>query len=254
MKPQIGLQLSSLTPYLKTEESISLTLKKVSNMGYRYVQLQGVPAEIGDRFLAESLQQNNLSCVATQEDYIFGFGEHYENAIQRAVACGAQYLAFALIPREVNSVSALAEFAHKISHIGECAGKTGLKFSFHPIGSDYELLDGIPRYERLLNLLPGLGLTFCISATFSSRVSIEEVFEKFGDRIDIVHFKEYVVLPDGQKQLVPLGHGEHDWNHYYELCQKHNVSYIFAEQEYWQGDAFDAICTSLQYLRKLVDE
>ncbi|MFR1804664.1 MAG: sugar phosphate isomerase/epimerase family protein [Faecalispora jeddahensis] len=250
---QLGLQLSSLTPYLNGEENIASTLKKVADMGYRYVQLQGIPDETDNDFLADTLKQNGLLSVAVQADYSFGLEGHAEKIIERSVVCGAEYLSFALIPREVDSVQSLSDFAVKVRRIGENVEKAGLKFSFHPIGCDYALLDGIPRYERLLTLLPELGLTFCVSAAFSSPVRVEEVFEKFTGRIDLVHFKEYVTLSDGQRQLVPLGEGEHDWKLYYELCQKNHVPYIFAEQESWQGDAFDAVRASYHYLRKWVN-
>ena len=73
---QLGLQLSSLTPYLNGEENIASTLKKVADMGYRYVQLQGIPDETDNDFLADTLKQNGLLSVAVQADYPFGLEWH----------------------------------------------------------------------------------------------------------------------------------------------------------------------------------
>lgn len=250
MYPEIGYQLSSITPYLQTEGSIRDALQKIAALGWHYVQLQGVPREIDNNFLAEELQKNHLDCVATQEDYALGFGEHYEAAIRRAVTCGAQYLVFALLPREVDSVPALETFARKIGEIARRAQDAGLKFSFHPIGADFRLLDGVPVYRRLLELLPEIGLTFCVNAAFD-RADPAEIFRDFGNRMELVHFKEHIVLPDGKTQMVPLGEGPHDWHAFWQMCREQNVKYVFAEQERWARDAFNCAAASLKYLQEI---
>ena len=41
-KPKVGLQLYTLRELLRTPEDISSTLRKVKEIGYRYVQLSGL--------------------------------------------------------------------------------------------------------------------------------------------------------------------------------------------------------------------
>lgn len=251
MKTKIGFQLSSITPYLDTEEHIKDSLSKIAKIGYKYVQLQGVPSQIDNQFLSEELKRNGLVCVATQEDYPFGFGENPEAAIERAVTCGCQYLAFALIPRDVDDTEKLKAFAEKIRIIEEMVQKAGLIFSFHPIGSDYREMDGVPVFERLLALMPDLHLTFCLQSAFGSTTEIADVFKQYEGKMELVHFKDNIILPDGKNQLVPLGEGLHDWKPYYEMCTLHAVEYVFAEQERWTRDAFDCAQTCYDYLLKL---
>ena len=71
----IGYQLSSVTPYLQDVNSMREAFQKIAAIGYRDVQLQGASLDIPDEEIARALKKNGLNCVATQEDYPFGFGE-----------------------------------------------------------------------------------------------------------------------------------------------------------------------------------
>ena len=248
----IGYQLSSAAPYLQDMKSMREAFQKIAAVGYKDVQLQGASPDIADEDIARALKDAGLNCVATQEDYPFGFGEDPERYINRAVACGARYLTFALIPREVDTIEKLEEFAGKIRIIYEKVKAAGLTFAFHPITSDCRKMGGVPVYERLMDLLPNdMQLTFCVYSAFGTEVTAEEVFEKFRNRVDLVHFKDSIPGPDGKAQLMPLGQGTHDWQPIFDLCAKSGVKYIFGEQERWQKDAFECAADTYKYLHSL---
>ena len=247
---RLGYQASSVTPYLDTPENILSSFKKLSEIGYKFIQLQGVPKEIDDTVIVSALAESGLICVGTQEDYILGFGDDPDRYIKRALAVGAEYLAFALIPFELDTADAIRNFAaDKLLPIVRKAEEAGLVFSFHPIGYDYRLIEGMPAYEILMESLPeSVHLTFCVSACFDSAVRPEEVFEKYGDRMELVHFKDFVKDDEGKNILMPLGQGLHDWVSYLNSARKCSVKYIFAEQESWQKDAFECAKDSFDYL------
>ena len=247
-----GYQLSSITPYLQTETELRASLQKIAALGYRDVQLQGVSAEIPDSVVADALRDAGLNCIALQVDFPDGFGDYPEKAIDLAVACGAKYLTFAIIPWDIDDVDGLNAFAKTVCEIHEKVTTAGLIFAFHPIGPDFRLMDGVPVYERLMAQLPdSMQLTFCVSGCFDSTVTWQEVLEKYAGRVDLVHFKDSILLPDGKPQLMPLGAGRTDWQPIAEGCVKAGVKYAFAEQERWQKDAFECAADSLDYLNTL---
>lgn len=250
---KFGYQLSSITPYLDTGERLRQSLKKIADIGYKYVQLQGAPIELEDGVIASALADAGLLCVGTQEDYILGFGDNPKRYIDRAKAVGAKYLAFALLPFELNTAKELGEFVwEKIKPVARMAEDEGLVFSFHPISYDYRALDGTPAYEIVLENLPeSVHLTFCVSACFDTPVTPEQVFARFGGKIEMVHFKDYVTDAEGKQILTPLGQGLHDWAPYAELCRENGVEYIFGEQEKWQKDAFASARDTYDYLKSL---
>lgn len=250
---KIGYQLSSITPYLQTETELRASLQKIAALGYRDVQLQGASAEIPDAVIADALREAGLNCVAIQVDYPDGFGICPEKAIRLAVACKAKYLTFAVIPKEIDTTDKLQTFAENICSIHKSVTKAGLVFAFHPIGPDFRLMDGIPVYERLMASLPDtMQLTFCVSSCFGSTVTWQNVLTKYTGRMDLVHFKDGILLPNGQLQLMPLGAGRTDWQPIAAACAAAGVKWAFAEQERWQKDAFVCAADSLNYLNTLI--
>lgn len=249
---EFGYQLSSVAPYLTTEAQIRDSLRKIAEIGYRTVQLQGVPDAVDDNVIQSALSDAALDCVALQVDYPDGFGEDPERAVRRALACGCRYLTVAVIPWDVDSVEKLNAFAVRLNHIYEIVKKAGLIFAFHPIGPDFRLMDGVPVYERLMRQMPAdMQLTFCVHSVLGSTVTYEEVLERYKGRVDLVHFKDSVVLDNGGTQLVPLGEGQLDWKPVARACEAAGVKWIFAEQERWARDAFDCAKASFAYLISL---
>ena len=173
-----------------------------------------------------------------------GFGGKPERYIQRAVACGSHYLTCALIPQEVDSKEKLACFAEKLSNIAHQVHLAGLTFAFHPIGSDYRLMDGVPVYKRLMDLLPKeVQLTFCVYATFGSGTDYRQVLRDYAGRLVLVHFKDSLRKPDGNEQLTPLEEGSHNWQPIAAAC----------ESEQWDRDAFECSTVSFCYLNKVLN-
>ena len=249
---KIGYQLSSITPYLQTEEELRASFKKIAALGYKDVQLQGVPVDISFTAVADALKNAGLTCIAVQEDFPDGFGADPEKYIERAKVCGAKYLTFALIPFDIDTVEKLEAFAEVIRGIYKKVTDAGLIFAFHPIGPDFRLLDGVPVYERFMGMMPeDMQLTFCVHSTFGTPVHYTEVLAKFASRMDLVHFKDSILLPDGKAQLMPLGAGRTDWQPVAEACAKAGAKWVFAEQERWEKDAFECAADSLAYLNTL---
>lgn len=248
---KFGYQLSSAAPYLQTEKDLWESLRKLSRMGYQTVQLQGASYSIPNAVIDDAMNHYGLRCVAMQEDFPIGFHDEPTRAIQRAVDCGCRYLTFAKWPGIISCDAELEDYAEKIAGVQEQAEKAGLTLCFHPIGPDFQPIGGVPIYEMLLGLLPGVQLTFCVSGSFGSGLSVDEILGRFAGRVDLVHFKDFRTLPDGNRQLVPLGEGETDWSPIAAACQAAGVKYIFAEQEQWDRDAFDCAAASYNYLSTL---
>ena len=252
MSVKMGFQLSSVTSFLDTPAHLRNTFLRLAEIGYRYVQLQGIPTDIQDNIIVKALAEAKLNCVATQENYSFGFVENPEQGIARAVAVGAKYLCCSPKPQDVDSIEILEQFAKNFDAMAEKVKAAGLIFTFHPIRLYFRKINGLPIYEHLLEMLPkDTQFTFCVNAAFNSEIDPIKIFEKYAGRIDLVHFKDDAPTPDGSKHLMPLGQGTHDWAPILLACKEAKVKYIFAEQERWLKDAFDCAKDSFEYLKKI---
>lgn len=255
MSAEIGYQLSSITPLLDSEESIHTSFHKISEIGYRYVQLQGVPKEVPNEVIVSALEESGLICVATQEDFPLGFGDDPESAIRRAKACGAHYLTCALIPKDVETLDDLTVFASVLSGIADNVREAGLVFAFHPISTDYRQMEGKMVFEHLMDRLPShVRLTFCIAAAHTAGVNPALVFKRYGDKMDLVHFKDFGTQPDGTLHMMPLGQGDHEWGDLLKAANNVGAKYVFAEQEKWLSDPFDCAADSWNYLKSLQEQ
>lgn len=246
---KFGYQLSSITPYLQTEKDLQESLRKIAAIGYTEVQLQGASYDIPDRAIASALKESGLACAAMQEDFPAGFDSQPRRAVERALACGCKYLSFAKWPGLLTSREDIARYADALGPVCKLAESSGLILSFHPIGPDFKLLDGVPVYERLMECLPdSVQLTFCVSSCFGTGAEPADVLNKFSGRVDLVHFKDTRTQLDGL-HLVPLGEGDTDWEPIAAACEQAGVKYIYAEQERWDRDAFDCAAASFSYLQ-----
>lgn len=248
---KFGYQLSSITPYLQTEGELRKSLRRIAAIGYTEVQLQGASYDIPDSAAASALKESGLACAAMQEDFPVGFDSQPRRAVERALACGCKYLSFAKWPGLLPSQDELERYAEALSPVCELVESSGLILSFHPIGPDFMPLDGVPVYERLMERLPdSVQLTFCVSSCFGTGVEPAEVLKKYAGRVDLVHFKDARIQPDGP-HLVPLGEGDTDWLPIAAACEQAGVRYIYAEQERWDRNAFDCAAASFRYLQDL---
>lgn len=249
---KFGYQLSSIAPYLQTESDLRAALEKIAGIGFEWVQLQGAAYSIPDLSIQKAMEDTGLRCIALQEDFPLDFDGEPDRAIRRAAACGCRYLTFAAWPGRFDSIEDIQRFAEKASHVCDKAASEGIILSFHPIGPDFKLLDGVPVYEKLLSFLPEKAqLTFCVSSCFGTGTDPYEVLKKYSGRVDLVHFKERKSLPDGRTQLAPLGEGGTDWPSIASACRQAGVKYVFAEQEQWDRDAFECAAVSFRYLMNI---
>ena len=247
---RFGIHLSSVTPFVQTEEELSHTLKKLADIGYTSAQLYGVPYSIPDEAVASALKEAGLACPAMQEDY--PFSQPAERIVERAAACGCQYLVIALFPLQVGDIYHLEHVARKLEEIYRLAKAKGIIFSFHPLRWDFRPLDGTPIYERVLAQLPeDAQLTYCVYGSLGAGSTPEEILRAYAGRVDLVHFKDRRKMSGNRDMLLPLGEGEVDWAPIAAACKKAGVKYIFAEQERWSRDAFDCAAASFRYLEGL---
>ena len=248
---EIGFQLSGIAPYLDTAENLEMAFYKIAQIGYKNVELQGIPLYISNDRIVQALKRNGLKCIAAQEEYAFGFGNNPAEAIERAAACEAKYLTFSMIPPQINTYDQLKRLAASLRRIHEKVTQAGLVFSYHPTAMDYRLMGKRPVYERLMGLLPeDVQLSFCVHNSFN-RVPYAQVLEKYKGRVDVVHFMDSITRADGAVQLMPLGEGDHNWNPIYEACTNAGAKYILSEQTNSDRDAFECAALNFQYLCSL---
>ena len=155
---RIGLQISSLKPYIQTRAGVADTLRRVRSMGYTDVQLQWTGADVPCEFIAEELERNGLSCWGTQ-DYYDVVMARLEYEIRAAGLYGSRYICVSGVPERFMSPEGLVAMAGELNRTQARLADSGIALTFHPRHMELTPMDGASAAERLLELALGVQLT-----------------------------------------------------------------------------------------------
>lgn len=242
----IGVQISSVRKYLQTPEDILTSFKKVSQIGYKTIQLQWISPNISAEFINAAIKEAHLTCIGTQ-DYYDEVIPHLENIIKMNVLYGSNYICVSGIPERFQSYEGCLAFAKELNMIAERLEYVGKLLILHPRWQEFMKYDGKFALDILLenttnNFQLELDVYHIIKAGYDPIFWIKKV----KGRMDLIHFKDMTVTPNGEELLMPVGHGNTSWSTIFDACSQSGVKYGFAEQETWQKDPF-------QYLKESYD-
>ncbi|MBQ4050193.1 MAG: sugar phosphate isomerase/epimerase [Oscillospiraceae bacterium] len=245
---KIGIQISSLKPYLQTEKDVYETFRRLGEMGCQMVQLQWINPSIPAEIISDALKQAKLYTVSTQ-DYYQEVTAHLDETIRLNELCCSSHICVSGIPAEYRSYDGCIAFAGELNALSRNLEEKEMVLSFHPRKQEFDLFNGIPGVELIMShtrseVCLGLDLYHVQKAGLDSA----EWIRRYASRIDFVHFKDYVRLPDGNEKLVPVGQGDIDWQPVIKACLEKNIPWAFAEQETWDRDAFICMQESFHWL------
>ncbi|WP_438349156.1 sugar phosphate isomerase/epimerase family protein [Paenibacillus sp. FA6] len=246
----LGFQASSLKPYLTTPNDLLATFHKLRDIGYRHLQLQWIDPSIPLEFTAEALQETGLTCIATQDDFV-QVRDNLDYYVKMNQLWSSKSLCISTIPKEQMTREGLKAFAAEMLRISQVLGEQGISLTFHPLWFNFESVSGISAVDMIMALFPHeIGLTLCVMQAVRAGNDPIALLEKYRGRVEICHFKDFVVFPDGNEYLVPVGQGKIDWPPIFEACHRTGVKWGLTEQENWQKDAFVCAKESFDYISK----
>ena len=244
----LGYQASSLRAYLSTPDDLLATFRKLRDIGYRHLQLQWIDPAVPLEFTAEALRETGLTCIATQD----GFQEVRDNLdhyVTMNRLWGSKSLCVSTIPRDQMTPEGIRYFCAEMSRMARVLGQQGISLTFHPLWFNFERVNGVSAVDTVMEMLPGeVGLTLCVYHAVRAGEDPIILLERYRGRVEICHFKDSAVFPDGKEYLVPVGQGQIDWPPIFEACCRTGVKWGLAEQESWQKDAFVCARESLDYI------
>lgn len=257
---QVGIQISSFRPILTTECEVRLAFDKIKAMGCHTVQLQWIAPSVSISSIVEALHESGLRSVSVQEIYqaFLQRKEYYLNLCEKT---GSQWLCVSRIPAERKTPADFPLFISELSDLlSELKGRN-LKLCFHPVSADYEVIPlsdvtTLSPIDAMMEAIPEMELCLDLYHCLKVGLDVPAMLKRYQGRICMVHFKEgqqrYEILPDGsmmtKEVLVPVGSGDTDWTPILQACKETEVPYIFAEQESWEGDPFEALAKGFHYL------
>ena len=245
---EVGIQISSVRKYLGNEQDVLNSFKKVSKIGYKYIQIQWISPDVSPEFIKSALIETNLKCVGTQ-DYYDEVIPHLKNILKMNKLWGGDNICVSRIPERYHSLDGCKKLASEINEVINITENKGKTLSFHPIWTDYTIIGGKPLIELLLENVSDK-MQIVLDAYHANKAGFNPVdwIKKLNGKIEFIHFKDMKIKDDGTEVLTPVGQGSLDWISIIKACIETNVKYCFAEQERWNKDPFECLKESYDYI------
>lgn len=241
----IGAQLYTVRDYCKTAQDLSLTLKKIADIGYRYVQVSGT-CEYDAVWLKGELDKNGLSCVITHIPSK-KLTEALDKVIEdhRTLLCdniGLGYYSFDPVREKYDA------FCSTYKQVAEKISEGGKYFMYHNHAGEFQKLGDKTVIERLAEDFDASHMGFTLD-TYWVQVggaNPADMIETLSGRVPCIHLKDYAY----QQKMAVVGEGNINFDRVFKKAERAGVKYMLVEQDDCGGeDPFECLRRSYAFLR-----
>ncbi|MGG1639014.1 sugar phosphate isomerase/epimerase family protein [Paenibacillus sp. NRS-1760] len=250
---KVAAQLFTLRKHLQTPEDIAASLKKVSDIGYRAIQVSAI-GEIGDQALREIADRNGLTICATHVP-LDQLTDNLDAVIAKHKAWDCKYVGLGSMPPQYrNSADGYIAFAKEASEIGMKLADAGLKFIYHNHNFEYVKFGGRSGMDILMEESDTKSLDFELDVYWVQAGGADPVewIRKVDGRMKVVHFKDMVISPEREQRFAEVGEGNMNFAAIIEACRGIGVEWAVVEQDNcYDQDPFECLATSLNNLKAM---
>jgi sugar phosphate isomerase/epimerase len=254
-KGPVGLQLYSLRADFAKD--VPGTLKKVRDMGFKYVELAGTYGLSPEEF-KKALAANGLVPIASHFPYE-RWRDDAEGAAREAKALGLKYVGCAWIPHQGAFDEKQCRQAIEVfNKAGETLAKDGMKFFYHTHGYEFQPFENGTLFDLLLKETNPKLVRYEMDVLWIVHPGQDPValLKKYGKRFELMHIKDLRKGVKGDltggtdvKNDVTLGTGQIDLPAVLKAARKAKVKWYFIEDE--SPTAAEQIPNSLKYLEQI---
>lgn len=234
----IGAQMFTVREYMKTKEEFMDAMRKVKEIGYRYVQVSGA-ADAPSDIIARSVKETGLDVVITHmppsriiDDTDKLIEEHLSYGA-KAIGLGAMHTS--------RDYDGIMKFCEVIAAPAENIAKAGLAFAYHNHRFEFERYSGKSGLEILLENTPdSVMLTLDSYWAVAGGADPVELIKKHKNRIFCTHLKDMTVINDAQT-MTEVGTGNMNYAAIIDASVEAGIKYHFVEQDIVRMNAFDSL-------------
>jgi len=248
----IGLQLYSVRNEMAKDPKACLT--RIAGIGYKHLEAAGYedsqfygmpPADF--RQLIEDLgMQLTASHVTFNNDNMGKVLEAHREA-------GIKYLVWPWLSQEQRSdLGSYREIAVKCNAIGKMCKDNNMKFGYHNHDFEFHKMDGKVPYDILLEETDPELVCMEIDLywiTYAGK-DPKAYFEKYPGRFELWHVKD--MARDGSRKMTEVGSGIIDYEDLFGMASVSGMKEFFVEQDTINGDVFESVQTSYNYINSFL--
>lgn len=250
---KIGAQGYTIREYAKTEADIAKSLKKISDIGYRYLQVSAF-GPIDPRRLRELADENKLQIVVTHTppDRIL---QETKRVIYEHDILGCRHVGIGCMPEKyTGSLEGLRAFLKDFSPAAKMLREYGMKLQYHNHYWEYLRAEGKALIDIMAEETDPEEWGFILDVywtQYSGRCPAKQIWDLAG-RIDVCHFKD-LAMHGKEQRTAPVMEGNLSWEEIIPACQESGVAYAMVEQDDTYGkDPFEELAVSYRNLQSKI--
>ncbi|KQS33648.1 sugar phosphate isomerase/epimerase [Dyadobacter sp. Leaf189] len=256
---KIGLQLYTLRNELSKD--LLGTLKKVSAIGYKEVELFGYS---DGKFFGKTPKEfkamlGDLGLNPVSGHYGAGvenktakgtLSNNWQQAIDDAAEIGQKYAVCAyLTDKERQSIDQYKSYVDLFNKSGEVAKKAGLQFGYHNHDFEFKKIDGQLPYELIASTDPNLvKLELDLYWIVKAGMDPVDLFKKYPGRFPLWHVKD---MDKTDQSFAEVGTGSIDFKKIFDARKTAGLTHFFVEQDVAKRPPLEAIEISFKNVTKM---
>ena len=256
-KTVLAAQLYTVRDFTKTRADFAESMRKISEIGYRLVQVSSIGA-IDDADIKRICDDNGLTICNTHVAM-----DELQNDIEGVIAqhelWDCRHVAIGGMPPEFrDSEDGFRTFAAIANGIGERLADAGLTFSYHNHSFEFIKYGGRSGLDILFDETDPRYVQAELDTYWIQHGGADPVvwIDRMAGRMPVIHLKDMVMLPDEnsprpQQTMAEVGEGNMNFPGILEACQRAGVAFYAVEQDICQRDPFESLAISYRNLRAL---
>lgn len=248
MDKRIGAQLYTVRDFCQNAEDFEETIKKVSDIGYKVVQLSAI-GDIDPLKIKEICDKYGMTIACTHR----GFNEYTEKfdfIVDFHKKCGCRVAGLGGLPGW-NTVKTKEKVMEIITQLNEIARKLkaeGLEFAYHNHALEFAKIDGKFMMDYFLEYGE---FNFILDVYWLAVAGIDpaKFIRKHKDRIIMLHYKDLKSV-DNAPTYCEVMEGNLDWDDIIAASFESKAEYALVEQDTCDNGApFECLKTSYNNLK-----
>ena len=244
---KIGAQFYTIRDFCKTQDDLKESLKKVADIGYKYVQISGT-CNYDPLWLKKQLDENGLKCVITHIP-VDRLKNDLENVISEHNIIECKHIGLGWNKFEENECgNQIDEFIKTYKPITQKLKSNGKLFMYHNHGMEFFKYNDKVVLEHLKDNFEAdeLGFTLDTYWVQVGGANPAEYLEKLKGRVPCIHLKDYAY----DRKMAVLGEGNINFDKVFEKAKYAGTKYMLVEQDECNGEnPFDCLKRSYKFLK-----
>lgn len=251
---RIGLNLYSLREQCGDPAALTSTLKRVHEIGYRYVQISGLGATEPSA-IVDALEKSAMRACATHVSWD-RFVESPDAMVDLHRKYATTHSAIGSLPEAYRGEDGVARFVGEAAKVLPILSAAGIDFSYHNHNQEFaHIAPGVTWIDALHQAAKkaAVPIKFEIDTHWvvAGGADPAAYIRRFAAAMSIVHVKDMAVTPTREQRFAPVGSGNLNWQAIFEEIRLSPIEFVIVEQDaHYESDPFENVAASFRFLRE----